>query len=386
MTNTESASLFASITNLLEEEPAQRAGDYLTGFDVSVRDDLFWSRLLGIFVHQSFSEEEAVSHWQNIVSNARALRERLGRAVGIHLAIVDYFVNQNPILDSPMLVEINVFRQTERLAMVDGLTGLFNRRYMDLVLKKEYNRAGRYAKEFAVCILDIDNFKTINDTKGHLFGDQVLKAIASLLTRSVRGEDVVCRYGGEEFLIVLPETDGEGALILVERIRQASREDTLFAENGITFSAGIASWPSVACDIDRLLLAADSALYEAKDEGKDRVVVARAERRRFGRYAQNWELEVFQSASYGPLTGIVTQNVSLGGVQFEYPVLYPLETKLRLVFTKANSADEPVEAEGHISWVQKNRHTYRYGVSFTKTPSFLEEKLAGDKRLERQPV
>jgi diguanylate cyclase (GGDEF)-like protein len=274
-----------------------------------------------------------------------------------------------------MLIEVHVFRQTERLAMVDGLTGVFNRRYMDIILKKEYNRCERYGKPLSVCLIDIDNFKLINDNHGHQFGDEVLREIASLLKAAVREEDIVCRYGGEEFLLILPETEAAGAFILANRIRSELKGDPFFRDNRITFSAGTSTFPSAALDITALVQTADRALYQAKFSGKDRVSEAVPERRKFGRFPQCWAVDVYPESSREPVIGIMTQNVSIGGIQFECPIRHAIDTPLRLVFTNIDPDIADVEAEARITWVKKHNDTYLYGVSFIDTPELIESKL-----------
>ena len=345
--------------------------------DVSLEPFSF-SGLLETFVHLDFTEDEAILHWKRILENVGVLGDKLGRKVSIHLAMVDYFTGVDHMMDSPMLVELRVFRQTERLAMIDGLTGIFNRRYMDIILKKEFNRCDRYGKSLSVCIIDIDNFKNVNDTKGHLFGDIVLREIAELIKDSMREEDIVCRYGGEEFLAILPETNAIGAHTLAERIRAALKKDTFFVEHGITFSAGTATYPVSAVDMVGLVQAADKALYQAKFAGKDRVVSAAPERRKFGRYRHSWGLDIYPENETRPIRGVTTQNVSLGGIQFDCPTKYPVDACLNLIFTNLEpeaTGQSRVKALARITWIKRHTGGYSYGVSFLDPPETLEAKL-----------
>lgn len=390
MTDQENSYLRGNIRSLIDEEKTISMEELLSAPD-SYEGDLglastFFARLLENYVHLDFTEEEAIAHWRAIVDNSFVLKEKLGRPIGIHLAIVDYFTNINHVLSSPMLVEVHVFRQTERLAMIDGLTGIFNRRYMDIILKKEFNRCDRYGKAFSVCILDIDDFKAVNDTKGHVFGDQVLRELATHLHDSVRDEDIVCRYGGEEFLAILPETDTKGAIVMANRLRSEMKTKKFFRENGITFSAGTATYPTCAKDLVSLVQAADHALYEAKASGKDCVIPANIERRKFGRYAQPWDLVIYSQNGDRQITGIVTQNISLGGIQFECPVRYDIDTLLHLVFTNPDGDNEQIEIEGRITWVRKNRASYAYGVNFTSIPETFELKLTGQTGQIAEPI
>jgi len=379
MANQDSECLRTNMLALLAEETGCNTEQYLSFLsDSSLPENpnrTMYANLLKSFVHLEFTEEEAIGHWKNILENRQSLKMNLGRNISVHLALVDYFTNIRHMMTSPMLIEIRVFQQTERLAMVDGLTGVFNRRYMDIVLKKEFNRCDRYGKNLSVCMIDIDNFKKINDSRGHIFGDHVLRELALLLKDCVREEDIVCRYGGEEFLIIMPETDPVGSQILAERIRMELKNRLFFTENGITFSGGTANYPLSAADTESLLKAADRALYQAKFTGKDRIVAAAPERRKFGRYPHSWVLDIFTQSSRKPITGIITQNVSLGGIQFECPIRYTIDTPLHLIFTNLETNVPDIEAEGRITWVKKNNRSYTYGINFVTTPELFESKL-----------
>jgi len=385
MENVETDRLRASVLALIAEERGADADYYRSYIEEleSERTPLpgFFSSLLETFVHLDFSEEEALRHWARIVENSGSLRSKLGRPVGIHLAIVDYFTNVNPMLNAPMLVEIHVFKQTERLAMIDGLTGAFNRRYLDIALRKEFNRCERYEKDLSILLVDLDDFKSINDTKGHQYGDRVLKELTRYLKACVREEDAVCRYGGEEFLIILPETDARGAMALAERIRAGAKSNALFGEEGVTFSGGVATYPESAKDIPMLVRAAARALYQSKFAGKDRITLADPERRRYGRYPRAWTIEVMPGAKNespspeGPVASVLTQNVSLGGVQFACAEKFGIDAEVSIRFTDIDKAKEPVNAVGRISWVKRARRGYVYGVSFSDLPEFFEERL-----------
>jgi diguanylate cyclase (GGDEF)-like protein/PAS domain S-box-containing protein len=170
-------------------------------------------------------------------------------------------------------------REALRIQSVrDVLTGLYNRRYLEEVLDREIRRAGRAAQSLGLVILDLDHFKTFNDTYGHDAGDTVLREAAALLVKNVRTEDFVCRYGGEEFVIILPTADLDGARARAERLRMKTKELTIVYQGQtlrmVTFSMGVAEFPRHGTTPQELMAAADAALYQAKREGRDRVVVA----------------------------------------------------------------------------------------------------------------
>jgi len=160
----------------------------------------------------------------------------------------------------------------------DALTGLYNRRYLEEVLDREMRRAGRAAQTLGVLMLDLDHFKRFNDTYGHEAGDAVLRETATFLLKNVRAEDFVCRFGGEEFVIILPTADLEGSRARAERLRSKMAELTILHQGRslgmVTFSVGVAAFPEHGMSPQELMAAADAALYEAKRGGRDRVVVA----------------------------------------------------------------------------------------------------------------
>jgi diguanylate cyclase (GGDEF)-like protein len=162
------------------------------------------------------------------------------------------------------------------MAAHDELTGLFNRHYLDEFLQKEFASATRHDRTFAIAILDLDHFKLINDTYGHLVGDRVLVDAAALITNRLRTSDLAFRFGGEEFLLVFPEADIEEARLLCEELRlQLSGRGLGGLEAGkITASFGVAQMAVSGESLDTLLARADSALYTAKDKGRNRVEVA----------------------------------------------------------------------------------------------------------------
>jgi two-component system cell cycle response regulator len=162
--------------------------------------------------------------------------------------------------------------ERERLATIDGLTGVSNRRQFDHVLSSEVSRAERSGEPLALIIFDLDHFKAINDTRGHLAGDEVLKEFAQVLGRAVREMDTVARYGGEEFALVLPRCDQNGAVAVVERVNRGLRSDERL--DGVTVSAGVASLPANAGNGIELIAAADEALFESKHAGRDRWTVS----------------------------------------------------------------------------------------------------------------
>ncbi len=168
------------------------------------------------------------------------------------------------------------YTEKEFMSVLDGLTGLYNRRQFEIGLEQEHNRTKRHPSDFSLAILDIDFFKKVNDTYGHQYGDYVLKTVADLMKQSFRKTDLLYRYGGEELIMIMPETNIEGAIIPVQRLRRMVEEYD-FEYNGVkakvTVSIGLTmNYQKFATAAD-ILKSADDALYEAKEGGRNRVVL-----------------------------------------------------------------------------------------------------------------
>ena len=162
-----------------------------------------------------------------------------------------------------------------RLSLFDPLTRLHNRNYFSAVLEREIERAGRTGRRFCVLMIDMDELKPINDTFGHHYGDQMLRAVADVIRRSIRAIDSAARYGGDEFVVLLPETDPTGAFVVAEKLRQTASEIRLHANGRVmrtTVSVGIVSYPDDGTTADQLMMTADAAMYESKRRGRNLVV------------------------------------------------------------------------------------------------------------------
>ncbi|WP_207060624.1 diguanylate cyclase [Motiliproteus sp. SC1-56] len=188
-------------------------------------------------------------------------------------SIVD---SQGQVIGSSVLLrnvteEKKLERKLIELSTTDGLTKLFNRRYLDETLAQELKRARRYKLDLSILMFDVDHFKKFNDTYGHDQGDRVLQTVARVMREAIREVDIPCRYGGEEFVVILTNTSRKGALTTAERLRrmmEESRTDDL----QVTISIGVASYPYVDVqDADTFVELADGALYQAKEEGRNRV-------------------------------------------------------------------------------------------------------------------
>ena len=199
----------------------------------------------------------------------RELAENLGQRVSLKTAMVDVLASTK-FLRVPILMEYDDFKKLQINAATDALTGLYNRRLFDEYLDKELNRAKRYGQQLAVVILDLHKLKEVNDLHGHLQGDQVLQLAAATLRKTLRASDFAFRIGGDEFALLLPQTDPEQAITLCRRVRTQYETDIrpLKMDVGVTLDFGVAVHPQDGDQKSALLSLADQRLYELKNSGR----------------------------------------------------------------------------------------------------------------------
>ena len=252
---------------------------------------------LGRTVHETFSEDLAVMYSRNdadalegegIVEREEETRDEQGGATQWRSYKFRFENERGEKLLGGFAIDITeeVLRRRslettnaalERYATVDVLTGLVNRRVLDQELRREFVQARQNEQELSVVMLDVDNFKQLNDTFGHAAGDAVLERLGQLLRETVRSADVAGRFGGEELMVVLPRTDARGAMLLARRVRRAMASEQ-WPNGAVTASFGVATLDATMVTAEPLIRRADDAMYEAKRAGKDRIVAYRQTR------------------------------------------------------------------------------------------------------------
>lgn len=231
-----------------------------------------FSELLFRLTHETYTEEKASELWHQIVRHKHSLMKLLDRDVGILVAALDYLSNISGDIVSPKIMADMRIEEAAAMATRDSLTALYLRGVFDFTLERMVREHRRYGKILSLLLLDIDDFKQVNDKHGHQAGDEVLRRIGGIILKSIRKADFPARYGGEEIVIIFPETPLDQAAIMAERLRTDVYRSFRESGPGITVSIG------VACINDQdvttaseLVRQSDKAMYKAKLAGKDKV-------------------------------------------------------------------------------------------------------------------
>ena len=361
-----------SLLELLESEPVDEE-KLLASLHRQSSGLPLYSSALSILTHLDFAEAEAQRHWQRIRSHRARMAEVLDRDVGLRVALLDYFVNLNKELKNPKIIEIAIYRRTERDAVTDGLTGLFNHAYFTGALKREVQRAKRHDLKLSLLLFDLDDFKRVNDVTGHVEGDRVLVKTAALIKESLREIDIAARYGGEEYAIVLPETARVGAHLVAERIRTRIAEHFRRRKVPVTASGGVATFPEDAATAEELLRRADEGVYRSKADGKNRITGFGRERRRHKRLAWNEAVTVKPPAGRGAPGR--ARNMSAGGLLVSLRKPVPVGSAVTLIVRPQGT--EPLGLRGEVVRVsplaQGRSASFDVGIRFLSDPGQTQE-------------
>ena len=237
------------------------------------RGEKFYTDLLYAITHQFFPPAVAEDLWNQILRHKYAMSAVMNRNIRIAVASLDYLSNLKSELHSPTVIDESRIADIIRLSLRDGLTRLFNHTTCYQKIEAEIKRFMRYGTVASIMMIDIDNFKEVNDHYGHQEGDKVLSLLSAIIEAETRDSDICCRYGGEEFTVILPSTYLQEAGVLAERLR-AKLEQSRPNDRRVTVSIGVASCSGSVRTSQSLVEKADAALYRAKKKGKNRVVVS----------------------------------------------------------------------------------------------------------------
>lgn len=239
----------------------------LDGLEDSVRGS-FLRQFFRTLAQIDLTESQSVDYWKAILQRRGELSETGRKPLSLRAILVDVLSSAN-FLRVPVLMEYDEFKKLQINAATDALTGLYNRRLFDEYCEKELNRAKRYGHQLAVVILDLRKLKEVNDRHGHLHGDQILQLATTTLLRTLRSSDFAFRIGGDEFALLLPQTDSERGITLCRRVRSQYETEIrkLNLDVDATLDFGVAVYPEDGEKKNDLVAVADKRLYQLKGEG-----------------------------------------------------------------------------------------------------------------------
>ena len=334
--------------------------------------------LINILTHLEFDANDAKANWDRILAHRDLLETKLDRPVKLITAMCDYFCDVSNTMTTPTMIELNLLEETRKSSRSDGLTGLFNRRFFDEALEGEMKRAQRYEGSFSLIFFDLDNFKKLNDTYGHQAGDMTLKKTAEIMLTEKRTEDLACRYGGEELVLILPETTKVNALVIAERIRQKIEELELVFEGkqfSVTSSGGVASYPADAKDVKTLLNMADVALYQAKENGKNRIVLHNTDKRHYIRVDFAGDVQINKIDQERSQVTAQGKNFSRSGLLLESTVPIDIGTRVKVKLAD-QKLDTPITMKAEVVRLEKFDSHYDIGISFLEFNDISGDELA----------
>src|SRR5882762_7484130 len=248
----------------IEDSYLELLADTLDTLDLPARGQ-FLQRYFRVIAHLDLREEQCLQIWDDVLARRHELSDRADRQISLNTALLDVLTRLG-LLRVPILIEYEDLKKLQLNAVTDPLTDLYNRRLFAETFEKELNRARRYGQPLGLVMLDLHRFKEVNDKHGHPRGDEVLRAAAATLKKALRTSDYAFRIGGDEFALILPQTDAPQALALARRV------ETVFAEIlqplqltvGVSMDHGAANFPQDAEQADQLIRIADERLYRLK--------------------------------------------------------------------------------------------------------------------------
>lgn len=335
----------------------------------------FYASLISVLCELELPNDQAKRLWHRAVMHRQELEATLGRTVDTRVALLEILVAEPAFGSNPKISDIVRDEQRRRDAFYDEVTGLHNRRYVTGCIERELSRSSRYDLSFSLVFVDMDGFKAVNDSFGHSVGDELLRAFGSHLRHMMRVEDVVARYGGDEFLILMPRTETDGAERFARRLLDAQPEMLSTFAVPVAFSAGIASFPVDGRTAADLVDVADRRLYEAKAAGKATYRSrSDAEHRRYDRYLVGLPVDV--DLGEGRPLRASTRDLSVGGLSLETEE--PIEVGRTLRLRVHNATDGRVyQLSTKIVWLRElpERATYRIGTMYGRDSDDVGHQL-----------
>ncbi len=254
----------------VEDSYLELLADTLESLDLPARGQ-FLQRYIRAITHLDLRETQCIQLWDEMLQRRRELSENLGRPVALKTALMDVLASAG-LFRVPIVIEYDDLKTLQLNAVTDPLTGLYNRRLFSETFERELNRGRRYGSPLGLVVLDLHRFKEVNDKHGHPRGDEVLRAAAATLKKALRTSDFAFRIGGDEFALLLPQTDAEQALALSRRVETVFLEmvPALQLSVSVSMDHGVATFPQDGEQADQLIRVADERLYRLKQANHGR--------------------------------------------------------------------------------------------------------------------
>jgi diguanylate cyclase (GGDEF)-like protein len=347
-------------------ELLRRAGVGDSTLDTELgQGDQAYADALYLLTRMRFTPEESRCYCEEIILHLEGLNLALGRDVGLRVAVCDYFMNLHPRMREPVIVEVQVLLQKEKGALVDELTGLYNRRYFNDAIHREVERFKRFGQRFSLIMLDVDHFKRFNDTYGHVAGDDALQAVSGVLRDTARTFDHVVRYGGEEFALILPHTHADQAMAAAERLRRAVEKRPVQVQGTpvvVTVSLGVACFPEDAINARELVSRADEALYEAKTNRNS--VCAYTEKNRHFPRAPLGLTVLLNGPNHEPVM-VRVLNISFGGMLCQSPAAILPGTRVEIVLAGKHPGAPSLRLSCRVVRLERESEGSPYGIALS---------------------
>jgi diguanylate cyclase (GGDEF)-like protein len=323
-----------------------------------------------LLTNLTFSESVAEKHWKGLRDYHHSIQKRLHISLDLRVSTLGYFLLVCKKLRSPKFIELKLYMRNQSQLLKDELTGLYNFRHFKEILPREIVRCQSRQSELSLAILDIDNFKQVNDKYGHLVGDDVLIKSAEIVRKTVGARGLVFRYGGEELAILFPDVDKKSAFDIVDEARKNVAEflfDSIQHKPfHVTFSAGVASCPQDGMTPKILIQMADEAGYFSKGNGKNQVSLYSKNYRKRQRVFVNLEAGIATFDS--KMMPVLVTNISLQGAQIRSNWWYEINSFLKISFGD-------VEVVGKVVNVVSQGKSAMLGIRFAELTKEQELKL-----------
>lgn len=336
---------------------------------VTQHGDLVCSVIFNTLAALDLPPPVAQKYWLDVQNHRLQLISQLNRNVDLITAISDFLHLFTKFLPNSRLIDAATFERAVTATTHDILTGLYNRPYFDETYEQLISQAKRYDTDLSVLFLDIDDFKDVNDSMGHIAGDVALQEVARIIEKTKRVSDIAARYGGEEFVLLMPHTPNRDAYILAERIRKAIAQTEMSFKGAsfqLTISGGLASYPLNSINPKDLLFMADSAVYLAKGAGKNTISQFKQEQRRYLRAKCHRPVLIKELGfDTNPIFSGICKDICMGGLLLENPTPLPLGSLQEMSVTVGEDNQQLLLIGKVVRVEQCKQQRFNIGMSFS---------------------